>query len=90
MVFTVIPLAGVPSGFTTPAFNVHGWFLGGGAEVAIMPSLFWRNEYRLARYGDVAIPDTSVAPPGVLSNINFKATVQTITTQLVYKFNWMP
>jgi outer membrane immunogenic protein len=90
MIFTVIPVAGTASTFSTPAFNVHGWFLGGGAEVAIMPSLFWRNEYRLARYGDVAIPDTSVAPPGVLSNINFKATVQTITTQLVYKFNWMP
>jgi outer membrane immunogenic protein len=86
----VVTGVGTPTAFTTPAFNTHGWFLGGGVEAAIMPSLFWRNEYRLAHYNDVSISDTSAAPPAVLSNINFKTTVQTITTQLVYKFNWTP
>ena len=46
----VVTGVGTPTAFTTPAFNTHGWFLGGGVEAAIMPSLFWRNEYRLAHY----------------------------------------
>jgi hypothetical protein len=35
------------------------------------------------------IADTSPNPAaGVRNSINFKPTVQTVTTQLVYKFNW--
>ena len=84
----VTTFVGAPTTFTTPAFNTHGWFFGGGMEAAITPNLFWRNEYRLAHYNNVTIPDT--APGGGLNaSINFKPTVQTITTQLVYKFNWM-
>ncbi|MEA2980456.1 MAG: outer rane immunogenic protein [Alphaproteobacteria bacterium] len=76
-------------GLTTPAFTTDGWFTGGGVEAAIAPGLFWRNEYRYAQYGMETIADTSPNPAaGVRNSINFKPTVQTITTQLVYKFNW--
>ena len=43
-------LNGTPTGFTTPAFTTNGWFLGGGAEVAVARGWFWRTEYRYARY----------------------------------------
>ncbi len=81
LVFT--PLAGVPAGTTTPGFTANGWFLGGGMEAAITPNLFWRNEYRVAHYRNKTIPDE----PGA-DSITFKPTVQTVTSQLVYKFNW--
>jgi outer membrane immunogenic protein len=75
-------------GLGTPAFTADGWFTGGGVEAAILPGLFWRNEYRYARYGSETVADTSANPgAGIRNNINFKPTVQTITTQLVYKFN---
>ena len=79
----VVATIGVPSGRTTAAFTTNGWFLGGGAEVAVTPGWFWRNEYRYARYGNEALPETA---SGI--TINFKPVVQTFTTQAVYKFNW--
>jgi len=47
-----------------------------------------KTEYRLAQYDRIVLPDTSVTPPGVLPSITFKPTVQTISTSLVYRFNW--
>jgi outer membrane immunogenic protein len=76
-------LSGLPSGFTTAAFTTNGWFLGGGAEVAVAPGWFWRNEYRYASYRNQAVPEQ-----GNVISINFKPVVQTFTTQAVYKFNW--
>jgi outer membrane immunogenic protein len=86
----VTTFVGASTPFGTSAFDAHGWFLGGGVDIDIAPNLFWRNEYRLARYSEVSIPDTAPGfPAGSASDITFKPTVQTITTQLVYKFNWM-
>jgi outer membrane immunogenic protein len=79
----VVSTVGVPNGLTTPAFTTNGWFLGGGAEVAIAPGWFWRNEYRYASYSNRTIPEQ-----GSIIGINFKPVVQTFTTQAVYKFNW--
>jgi outer membrane immunogenic protein len=74
---------GLNRSFTTPAFTAPGWFVGGGTETALTPGWFWRNEYRYASYKNEAIPDRS---PG-LADINFRAAVQTVTTQLIYKLN---
>ncbi len=38
----VTTFVGAPTTFSTPAFNTHGWFFGGGGEAAITPNLFWR------------------------------------------------
>lgn len=73
---------GAPTGFTTPAFTANGWFLGGGMETSLSAGWFWRTEYRYAYYGNKAIVETPAA-----NIINFKPTVQTVTTQVVYKFN---
>jgi outer membrane immunogenic protein len=75
---------GAATGFSTAAFTANGYFMGGGVEAAIMPGWFWRNEYRYAYYGSKVLPDTG---PGAASSIYFKPTVQTVTTQLVYKFD---
>ena len=74
-------VTGVTQGFTRT-----GWFLGGGFETPILNGFFWRNEYRYAYYGTQTITDTSTAG-AALNSITFKPTVQTVTTQLVYKFN---
>jgi outer membrane immunogenic protein len=74
-------VTGVTQGFTR-----SGWFLGGGFETALWNGFFWRNEYRYAYYGTQTIADTSTAG-AALNNITFKPTVQTFTTQVVYKFN---
>jgi|SRR5215471_10424780 len=72
---------------STPAKTTHGWFLGGGFEIAVTPNLFWRNEYRYAAYANRTLPDTGGRFPE--DSITFKPTVQTFTTNVVYKFNWM-
>jgi outer membrane immunogenic protein len=82
----VTTFAGAPTTSSTPAFTANGWFLGGGVEAAIAPGWFWRNEYRYAYYGTKVLPDTS-ATGGVNASISFKPTVQTVTSQLVYKFD---
>lgn len=86
----VTTFVGAPTTFGTSAFDAHGWFLGGGVEVAITPNLFWRNEYRYTRYSKESIPDTAPGLSiGSQSNITFESTLQTVTSELVYKFNWM-
>jgi outer membrane immunogenic protein len=79
---------GVPAS-TTPGFTRSGWFVGGGTEMMfdlfgyLGPGWFWRNEYRYASYGSQAITDTGQ------DSITFKPAVQTVTSQVVYKFNWI-
>ena len=76
--------------FSTPAFSKGGWFIGGGVETTfpnLLPGLFWRTEYRYADYGTRTLTDTSSS--GVVEdNITFHPIVQTIRSELVYKFNW--
>jgi len=74
--------SGVANGQTTPAFTASGWFLGGGLETSVAPNWFWRTEYRYAYYGSKTIAEAPVA-----NSITFKPTVQTVTSQIVYKFN---
>lgn len=73
---------GTPRGITTPAFTTNGWFLGGGVETSVAPNWFWRTEYRYAYYGNKVIPES----PNFF-DFNFRPTVQTVTSQIVYKFN---
>ena len=74
---------GVPSPISTPAFTASGWFLGGGIETSVAPNWFLRTEYRYAYYSNKTITEIYAFP----NNITFKPTVQTVTGQIVYKFN---
>lgn len=85
----------VPAGARSiPANTYHGWFLGGGYEYALnfswlpIHGLFWKTEYRYAQYSSANLPillATGAAGPDA---INSKKEVQTITSSLVWRFNW--
>jgi outer membrane immunogenic protein len=85
---------GAPTTFSTPSFRRDGWFVGGGVENSLnffgwnAPGWFWKTEYRVARYESINIPDTSITPPAFQNSIAFRPTVQTISTSIVYRFNW--
>jgi outer membrane immunogenic protein len=79
----------------TQSHNYHGWFLGSGTEYALnfswlpIQGLFWRNEYRYATYNAENL--SVFLPTGALtgSAVNIRPYTQTITSSLVWRFNWM-
>jgi outer membrane immunogenic protein len=82
---------------TTPSFRRDGWFVGGGVEHNLdifgitAPGWFMKTEYRSAFYDRITLPETlTPAIGGGLSGnaVTFKPWVQTISTSLVYRFNW--
>jgi len=85
-----------PPGVHTNSFDINsGWFLGGGVENSLnifgitAPGLFMKTEYRLAEFNNHTISQLSDATGlPVFSDIHFKPFVQTISTSLVYRFNW--
>jgi outer membrane immunogenic protein len=81
---------------TTPTYTVgahtySGWFLGGGYEYNLswLPGLFWKTEYRFAQYETDNLPllvyGTGAATTRSIDSQKF---VQTIRSQLVWRFNW--
>ena len=89
----VTTFAGAATGFSTPSFRRDGWFVGGGVEHSLnifgvsAPGWFMKTEYRLAEYDRIVLPDSNAA--GARANdITFKPYVQTIKTEIVYRFNW--
>ena len=83
--------------FTTPSFDRNGWFVGGGVENNLdifgiaAPGWFMKTEYRSAFYDRVTLPGTVTpafggGPTGTA--VTFKPWTQTISTSLVYRFNW--
>jgi outer membrane immunogenic protein len=85
-----------PGFASLPAQTYTGWFLGGGTEYALnfswlpIHGLFWRNEYRYATYNSANVPivSTATGAPTAFSETS-KPYVQTITSALVWRFNWM-
>jgi len=47
-----------------------------------------KTEYRSAFFDRITLPETVVAGPLTASSVTFKPWVQTISTSLVYRFNW--
>jgi outer membrane immunogenic protein len=88
-----------PSGFSG-AQTYNGWFIGGGTEIALSglfglplplpPGLFWRSEYRYSSFNSANVTISPAPGSGLQVGVeNMKPFVQTITTSLVYKFNWL-
>jgi outer membrane immunogenic protein len=85
---------GGPTVGTTPSFSRNGWFIGGGVENNLdifgisAPGWFMKTEYRSAFYDRKTLAVST--PAGALDGtaITFKPWVQTISTSLVYRFNW--
>jgi outer membrane immunogenic protein len=86
---------GNPNNIATNAFNRNGWFLGGGVENNLnifgitAPGWFMKTEYRGAYYGKGNISELNATTGALLgTDVTFKPFVQTISTSLVYRFNW--
>lgn len=85
---------------TTGSFHRDGWFIGGGVENNLnifgisAPGWFMKTEYRSTFYNRISLPTTfatgnSFGGAGLTGDaITFKPWVQTISTSLVYRFNW--
>jgi outer membrane immunogenic protein len=88
-------LAGVPAGVHLNGYNRNGWFVGGGVENNLnifgisAPGWFMKTEYRSAYYDKKTINelfDVTNLPVG--RDIRANNWNQTISTSLVYRFNW--
>lgn len=85
---------GLPSGLHTDSFNTQGWFVGGGVENNLnifglnAPGWFMKTEYRAAYYDRITLPETFVGGGATPDSLTFKPLVQTVSTSLVYRFNW--
>jgi outer membrane immunogenic protein len=88
---SVAPFAA--AGQNLPATTYSGWFLGGGTEVSLAPWLptgwFMRSEYSYSSYSSKDVP-ALVTATGAATGFGTHVTpyVQTITTSVLYKFNW--
>jgi outer membrane immunogenic protein len=91
---TLTSLVGGPTVATTTSFHRDGWFVGGGFENSLnffgitAPGWFMKTEYRSAFFDRITLPETFVVPGVAPSSVTFKPWVQTISTSLVYRFNW--
>jgi outer membrane immunogenic protein len=81
----------------TQANAYRGWFLGGGmeAQLTILPrGWFVRSEYRYASYDSATLPIINNVTgrvrgaDGFPTDLIIKPVVQTIRSEIVYKFNW--
>src|SRR6185437_7954386 len=52
------------------------------------PGWFMKTEYRAAYYDRTTLPETFVGGGATLDSLTFKPLVQTVSTSLVYRFNW--
>jgi outer membrane immunogenic protein len=80
---------------STASFNRNGWFVGGGVENNLnifgftAPGLFMKTEYRAAYFDRATLAESLIATGALTGNsTTFKPFVQTISTSLVYRFNW--
>ncbi len=79
---------------STSSFNKGGWFVGGGVENNLnifgitAPGWFMKTEYRAAYFDTTNLVETNVNTGPTVLTTSFKPLVQTISTSLVYRFNW--
>jgi len=91
---TNFALAAFPGAiFQRESQRYSGFFLGGGTEYAIQwwPGLFWKTEYRFADYRSettplICITCTVAVGPGLAERVH--PYVQTVRSELVWRFNW--
>jgi outer membrane immunogenic protein len=99
--FSSVSFFGAVTGLATvPALSVNeqtydGWFIGSGYEYGlnfILPGLFWKTEYRFASYNNNNDNNNRnvvlvAGVPGTTA-INSEKWVQTIRSELVWRFNF--
>jgi outer membrane immunogenic protein len=87
--------SGTPVGDHTNSFNRNGWFIGGGVENNLnifgiaAPGWFMKTEYRSAFYNAKTVNELVDGTNALVGrDIRFNTWNQTISTSLVYRFNW--
>lgn len=90
--FNLLPAPFTPGVAAMPGQTYNGYFIGGGTEYALnlswlpIQGLFWRNEWRYASYRSADIP---ISVGGVVTTgMHAEKDVQTLTSSLVWRFNW--
>ncbi len=90
------------AGAYLPATTYNGWFLGGGTEYAFtwlpIRGLFWRTEYRFSSFEAKDLPylvsssgalvDLCLEEPSPGCGQHVQKYLQTVTTSLVWRFNY--
>jgi outer membrane immunogenic protein len=83
-----------PTVLAMDAQKYKGWFIGTGYEygLSFIPGLFWKTEYRYAAYHEespaLRIPATFAGGTTVIGLERGHKDVQTIRSELVYRFNF--
>jgi outer membrane immunogenic protein len=80
---------------STPSFTRSGGFVGGGVENNLnifgisAPGWFMKTEYRASYFNTASLVESVIATGlPTTASTTFKPFVQTISTSLVYRFNW--
>ena len=87
-------VSGLDVGVHTNSFTRNGWFIGGGFENNLdifgihYPGLFWKTEYRSAFYNRRTLDELDPLNVPIGNSVRFNSWNQTISTSLVYRFNW--
>jgi len=85
-------ILGISTGFAFPQHTYSGWFLGGGFEYNFtwlpIQGLFLRTEYRFASYNRDDLREFDVVTGAPANILHSKKEVQTVTTSLVWRFNF--
>ncbi len=75
---------------TVPSHTYSGWFLGGGVERKLPwfgEGWFIKTEYRYASYDSETLPDNAIGGGAPIAFVSIRPYVQTVRSELVYKFN---
>lgn len=88
-------LSGLPGSSAIRKNGYDGWFIGGGVENDLnllgisAPGWFMKTEYRVAEYNRKLGAEYDLTSGALTGNgIAYKPYVQTVSTSLVYRFNW--
>jgi outer membrane immunogenic protein len=83
-------VGGGPPVFGVNADTRNGWFLGGGYEYQLpfAQNLTWKTEYRFSDFGDRTDTVYTLATGTPLELTDSRKFVQTVTTSLVWRFNF--
>jgi outer membrane immunogenic protein len=89
--FDLTLTTGTTPTYTVGAHTYSGWFLGAGYEYNLnwLPGLFWKTEYRFAQFEtDNLVLFNYGTSTASTRSIDSQKFVQTIRSQLVWRFNW--
>jgi outer membrane immunogenic protein len=80
-------LANQPANDFIPAQTYNGWFIGGGVEAMLSAGWSVKTEYRFADYGARSVPIISNAGVPTDGVVHIHPYVQTVRSELIYRFN---